>query len=336
MSASFSIVHNLRTRVRLVVPSLKGAPDACLALVETLLDELGVRSASANDATGSVTLHFDPLRMPAQNLLDRFGAIVADLPRRASWLGDSPSLDQRIPGKTTFRVEGMTCASCAMRVETALGKVPGVSSATVNLATHKATVQGDATFEALSAAVSGAGYDLVDPRPKGQARTFRVEGMTCSSCATRVEAALSGVAGVESATVNLANHKATVKGSAPDAALIAAVEAAGYGLHPVALVERPDDVRVRERSHLKDLLRKLVISAALSLPVLAISMLELAFPGARIVQLVLTTPVVFWAGRQFFVVAYKLARGGSANMDTLIAIGTGAAYAYSVFELATG
>ncbi|MBA2321186.1 MAG: copper-translocating P-type ATPase, partial [Deltaproteobacteria bacterium] len=170
----------------------------------------------------------------------------------------------------------------------------------------------------------------------GQARTFRVEGMTCSSCATRVESALSGVAGVESAAVNLANHKATVKGSASDAALVAAVEAAGYGLHPVALVERPDDVRVRERSHLKDLLRKLVISAALSLPVLAISMLELGFPGARIVQLVLTTPVVFWAGRQFFVVAFKLARGGSANMDTLIAIGTGAAYAYSVFELATG
>ncbi len=176
----------------------------------------------------------------------------------------------------------------------------------------------------------------LDKSPVLDGRTFRVEGMTCASCAVRVEAALAGVPGVQSAVVNLATHKATVRGDAADPALIEAVDAAGYVLQPIARVERPEEVRQREQLHLKGLLRRLIGAAVLTAPVLAIAMLDLTFPGARLVQLALTTPVVFWAGREFFVVAFKLARGRTANMDTLIAIGTGAAYAYSVFELATG
>jgi Cu+-exporting ATPase len=348
---SFQIEHTLRTRVRIRVTALRGVPHACSALVEALLDEAGVLAASAHDATGCLVVRFDPEVRPLQRLLDRLERILQDLPRVisafhrseaaaagfVSWLEDSPSLSERIPAKATFRVEGMTCASCATRVEKALGEVAGVSSSVVNLATHKATVEGDATWGSLFRAVQDAGYTAVDPRPRdATGRTFRVEGMTCASCALRVESALSRVPGVSSAVVNLATHKATVQGDAPNRALIEAVEAVGYLLHPVALVERPDEVRERERSHLRGLLRKLVGAAALSVPVLVIAMLDLAFPGARVVQLVLTTPVVFWAGRDFFVVAYKLARGGTANMDTLIAIGTGAAYAYSVYELVTG
>ena len=92
------------------------------------------------------------------------------------------SPDEQIPGRATFALEGMTCASCASRIEKALGKVAGVTSAGVNLATSMATVEGDVAWGALFTAVDKAGYTAVDPRPPpGSARTFRVEGMTCAS-----------------------------------------------------------------------------------------------------------------------------------------------------------
>jgi Cu+-exporting ATPase len=255
----FTVEHTLRARVRVKIAALRGLPEACAALADALLGEPGVLAASAHDATGSLILRFDPEIRPLDALLQRLEHILAEPPR-----AEVPH--ERLAGEATFRVEGLTCASCAGRVERALAGVPGVTWAAVNLATHKATVRGEA----------------------------------------------------------------------PQQAVLQAVQDAGYRLWPVAPRERPDAVRRREQSHLRGLLRKVVVAAALSAPVLAVAMLELTFPGARVVQLVLTTPVVFWAGREFFVVAYRLARGGTANMDTLIAIGTGAAYATSVYELATG
>jgi Cu+-exporting ATPase len=167
-------------------------------------------------------------------------------------------------------------------------------------------------------------------------RSYRVEGMTCASCAMRVENALKAVPGVDEAVVNLATNKAMVRGTARDADLARAADDAGYALHRIVAAERPEQVRAREQSHLRDLRTRLISAVVLSAPVLVIAMFDLVFPGSRIVVLALTTPVVFWAGGEFFRVAWKLARGGTANMDTLIAIGTGAAYAYSVYELATG
>ena len=343
MNDSFTVEHELSTRLRLHVPAMKGSPEAALELREALVDEAGVLDVAVNPITGSLVMRFDPQKAPKPRLLERLAAIVAELvdwvagPRHqglAAYLEATPSLDERIPGKATFPVEGMTCASCAARIEKVLEKVPGVRSAGVNLATAKATVEGESTWGELFAAVEKAGYKAVDPRPPpSHARTFRVEGMTCASCAMRVENALKAVPGIDSAVVNIANHKATVKGSGSDAALIASVQRAGYGLFPQALVERPDEVRLREQDHLRVLRRKLIGAAILTAPVLAIAMFDLMFPGAALVQFVLTTPVVFWAGREFFRVAWKLGRGGSANMDTLIAIGTGAAYAYSVYTL---
>jgi Cu+-exporting ATPase len=283
MTTGFTLEHALRTRVRLRATALRGAPEVCSAVVEALVDEVGILAAEAHEATGSLILRFDPVRRPLQALLDRVAAI--------------------------------------------LGELPGASSS---------VRPGPAPTGDLGAALGPGSPDDPDAGKSTSGRTFRIEGMTCASCALRVETALRGVPGVESAVVNLASHKATVRGEAPNALLLEAVDAVGYALHPIALVEKPHEVRQREQGHLRGLLRKLVGAAVLSVPVLVISMFELAFPGARILQLVLTTPVVFWAGRQFFVVAFKLARGGTANMDTLIAIGTGAAYAYSVYELATG
>jgi Cu+-exporting ATPase len=343
MSAAFTVEHALVTRIRVRVPLLRGARDACEALREALIDEPGVLDAVAHDATGSVVLRFDPDVRPRERLLDRFARILEELPRVladaarfVAFLDETEALDERIPGMATFPVEGMTCASCVRRVENALKAVPGVHSAVVNLATRKATVEGDVSWGSLFRAVEDAGYTPIDIRPKGQGRTYLVEGMTCASCAMRVENALKSVPGIDEAVVNLATHKAVVRGTASHAQLVEAVEAAGYGIQAVAAVERPEQVREREQAHLRGLRTRLIGAAILSAPVLVISMFDLVFPGARVVQFVLTTPVVLWAGREFFRVAWKLARGGTANMDTLIAIGTGAAYAYSVYELATG
>lgn len=161
--------------------------------------------------------------------------------------------------------------------------------------------------------------------------------MTCASCAIRVEKVLAKVPGVDSAVVNIATARATVTGAAAWEKLASAVERAGYlAVPPRPKAARPEDPHVREQAHLQALKRRLVIAALLTVPLFVIAMLELMFPGAPFVQLALATPVVFWAGGPFFVTAVKLARSGSANMDTLIAMGSGSAWAYSVYGLATG
>ena len=169
--------------------------------------------------------------------------------------------------------------------------------------------------------------------------TLRIEGMTCASCANRAEAALSRVPGVTRAVVNLATGLATVEGDAPLKALVQAVDDAGYravDLRPPAGDGGPEAARAREQQHLLSLRRRLIAAAILTAPLLAIAMLELPIPGAGWVQLALATPVVFGAGRPFFAVALKLGRRLTANMDTLVAIGSGAAWASSAFALATG
>jgi Cu+-exporting ATPase len=341
--SGFTVEHALSTRVRVRIPDLRGSPEACEMLRGALVDEPGVLDAVAHDATGSLILRFDPAVRPREALLARLGRILQELPRAladamrlVAFMADSEALDDRIPGTASFPVEGMRDDADASRVQDAVARLPGVRDVSVNLTTGRVTVQGDATWGSLFVAVDDAGYTAVDPRPRGQGRQFRVEGMTCASCAQRVENALKSVPGVEDAVVNLATHKAVVRGAATTPQLQDAVADAGYELHVVAPSERPEDVREREQAHLRSLRTRLVAAAVLSAPVLVISMFDLAFPGARVVQFVLTTPVVFWAGREFFRVAWKLARGGTANMDTLIAIGTGAAYAYSLYELATG
>ena len=324
----FEIVHRLQHRVRLRVPALKGDGQACRGIRAALTGVGGVLSVEAREITASVIVLVEPAS----------GAIEAALEAVTRWLAaPHAAAVEASAGRRTWRVEGMTCGACAARVERALSALPGVRSAVVNLATHRATIEGNVSFETLATAVDEAGYTLV-PASSGRegVRAFRVEGMTCASCVRHVERALGEVPGVEQATVNLATHRASVIGSAPDEALIRAVDEAGYALSPIVRAERPEDVAAREQAHLKSLLRRLVTAAALTAPVFVISMFDIMFPGSGLVQLALVTPVVFWAGKPFFEVAWKLARGGTANMDTLISMGSGAAFAYSVYQLATG
>lgn len=229
----------------------------------------------------------------------------------------------------TFKVEGMTCASCVSRVEKALQAVPGVQRASVNLATEKATVQVEpmTTLDALSAAVEKAGYDV-----PSEPVSLSISGMTCASCVARVEKVLKKVPGVVDATVNLATEKAQIKSTGvPVDVLIAAVQKAGYEASPV--VENAPKV---EKANALPTWWPVALSALLSLP-LVVPMIGMPFghewmlPGW--VQLLLATPVQFWLGARFYKAGWKALLARSGNMDLLVAIGTSAAYGLSVYLL---
>jgi Cu+-exporting ATPase len=256
-------------------------------------------------------------------------------------------------------IGGMTCASCALRVEKALAKVPGVTRASVNLATEKARVDGDATLdlETLAQAVRKAGYDAtlvpsaasVAPALLPQAAELAIGGMTCASCAMRVEKALAKVPGVAGASVNLATETATVNLSdaalGPDA-LIEAVRKAGY---EAALVAPRDAPPSADGTHIsavagskQDKTRRelfaVLASAVLTLPLLVPMVGEWFGLHATLspwLQLGLASVVQFVFGARFYRAAYRAVRAGAGNMDLLVALGTSAAYGISVYELAT-
>jgi Cu+-exporting ATPase len=259
-----------------------------------------------------------------------------------------------------FGVTGMTCASCAGRIEKALLQVAGVRSASVNLATETATAttDGSTSAAALAKAVEQAGYGVAI-----EEISMAILGMSCASCVGRIEKALSEVPGVQSASVNLATETAHVQvlAGTEHEALVAAIAAAGYDSAPAdeadhhtasaapthaataATAAAPTHTRPaqggagahraaaadRERRHL-------LIAALLSLP-LALPMIGMAFdahwalPGLW--QLALATPVQFWLGARFYRAAWKAVRAGVGNMDLLVALGTSAGYGLSVYHL---
>ena len=226
-------------------------------------------------------------------------------------------------------ISGMTCATCAGRVEQALNALPGVQ-AMVNLADEQAEIRFDphqASPAALVEAVENAGYDV--PPEKLE---FAIGGMTCATCAGRVEQALKQVAGVDSAEVNLATEKAVARGHAGllrAAALIEAVQDAGYEATLLTgNAEREQALEAREATRLRHLLWQVIAAAVLSVP-LTLGMVGVALPGW--LALLLATPVQFGIGARFYRAGWKALRAGSGNMDLLVALGTSAAYFYSLW-----
>ena len=230
----------------------------------------------------------------------------------------------------SFPIAGMTCASCVARVEKVLARLPGVSSATVNLATEIATLRAGPELHAatITSAVEQAGYSVPQ-----QTVTLEIDGMTCASCVSRVEKALGKVEGVASAQVNLATETAQVEfasGITGVEALVAAVERAGYAAKPVAAVGSSTAPRRTAPWW------PVAVSAALSLP-LAVPMVGLLFGNHWMLngwlQLALATPVQFGLGGRFYIAGWKALRAGAGNMDLLVALGTTAGYGLSLFEL---
>jgi Cu+-exporting ATPase len=258
--------------------------------------------------------------------------------------------------KATLGVTGMTCASCAQVIEKTLGRTEGVDAAAVNLASERLTVSFDAReidIDSIVAAVEGVGYGAKEldgaagPKEVHEPRhgkvTLAVTGMTCAACATLVERSLSKLAGVDTAAVNLGIETATVEFDAAEVGvddLIGAVRDAGYDatVRPerVPGMDLAHDEQVAaQEAYLKRQRYLLIFSAALSLPILLLAMVP-PFMGmlpeqqAWYVMFALATPVQFLAGRQFYQGAWAALKQRTGNMDTLIAVGTSAAYFYSV------
>ncbi|MGE5588699.1 MAG: heavy metal translocating P-type ATPase [Clostridia bacterium] len=249
--------------------------------------------------------------------------------------------------RTTFRITGMTCASCAARVERALARSRGVLSARVNLATERATVVYDPSSTSESALVdavreAGYGVDL-------DKATFAVAGMTCASCAARVERALQRAPGVIEAAVNLASERATVlynAGEISPANLVEVMRDAGYEAFEVREGAEAEEAKDREeRRREAEIARQralFLMAAVFSAPLLALMLSHLfgihlppPFTDPRF-QFALATPVQFVAGRQFYTGALAALRARSPNMDVLVALGTTAAYGFSAYQTFVG
>jgi Cu+-exporting ATPase len=238
-------------------------------------------------------------------------------------------------------IGGMTCASCVARNERALRRLTGVSSASVNLATERATVTYDPAqldVDRLTTTIEQAGYEVPTAT-----ETLAISGMTCASCVARNEKALARVPGVLHAQVNLATEKATIEylpGAAGRDDFVAAVRRAGYEVAEPARRTAPatdtgdeaDPEGLARRAAYLRLRRKVAVGAVLSALVFLGSM-GFAFVPSLLtsgwVLWALATPVQFWVGRQFYRAALAAARHGSTTMDTLVALGSSAAYLYS-------
>ncbi|WP_423814502.1 heavy metal translocating P-type ATPase [Pseudomonas indica] len=227
-------------------------------------------------------------------------------------------------------ISGMTCASCAGRVERALRKVPGVQSATVNLANEQVRIEAnDATLPALIEAVEAAGYGV-------PSRTLELAlgGMTCASCAGRIERALRKVPGVRDVTVNLASERAHLEllGDVDSATLVQAVEAAGYQARPLDDAQPAEDLAEKRLRHERwSALLALALVLPLVVPMIA-EWLGLHWMLPAWVQFLLATPVQFILGARFYVAAWKAVKAGAGNMDLLVALGTSAGYGLSLYQ----
>ncbi|PAV48034.1 copper-translocating P-type ATPase [Pseudomonas sp. HAR-UPW-AIA-41] len=233
-----------------------------------------------------------------------------------------------LPVAYDLPIAGMTCASCAGRIERALSKQPGVVTASVNLASERASVSAPAgSLTSLIQTITSAGYQV----PQQQLE-LQLGGMTCASCAGRIERALSKQPGVVTVSVNLASERASLLvlfGTEP-AALIAAVQAAGYQASPVAAPGEADS----QANRLRHEQRLLLLAAVLSLP-LVVPMLADLFGGHWMLpawlQFTLATPVQFYCGARFYRAGWAALKARSGNMDQLVAIGTSAAFGLSLY-----
>jgi Cu+-exporting ATPase len=238
-------------------------------------------------------------------------------------------------------VTGMSCAACSTRVQNALNKLSGVDNAAVNLAAERATIFYDPSrgrVDEFINTIKDLGYGV-----SASKITIPIKGMTCAACVKRVQDSLASLNGVLSAAVNLATEKATIEYSPAQVGIREfkkAVQGIGYD---IVEVEQGEDIVEKERREREEayqrLKRKLIAGAALTLPVFLLvfweriglsAVVEIPKQINFLLQFVVQTPVQFWVGWQFYTGAIAAARHRTTNMNTLIAVGTSAAYIYSV------
>lgn len=244
-------------------------------------------------------------------------------------------------------ITGMTCAACERNVSRALNKAEGVDEAVVNIATERASINYDAektNIPQLIESIQRAGYSVATASIE-----LPITGMTCAACERNVTRALKKPAGVLDVQVNLATEKARVSyvpGLARRSDLVAAVEAAGYGVIDTSATDAPEDAeRVARQAEIERQQRLVMFGALFTAPLFVLSMGRhlmhsipvimdlfpwLMWGGWLFIFAALATPVQFVVGKQYVVGAYKSLRNGTANMDVLVAMGSSAAYIYSM------
>ncbi|WP_407268245.1 heavy metal translocating P-type ATPase [Radiobacillus sp. PE A8.2] len=235
----------------------------------------------------------------------------------------------------TIGITGMTCAACSTRVEKVLNKIDGVE-AQVNLTTEKATIDYDSdkiSIDDISKKIEKVGYGVLTEKAE-----LDVFGMTCVACSTRIEKVLNKQEGIKYASVNLTTESASIEynpGLINAKVIMERIKKLGYDAKPKAEAEEKQTHKEKEINKMK---KKLIFSAVLAAPLLVtmfVHLFNMTIPDIFMnpwFQFALATPVQFIIGWQFYVGAYKNLRNGGANMDVLVALGTSAAYFYSLYE----
>lgn len=240
----------------------------------------------------------------------------------------------------TLNISGMSCAACAQRIEKVLLKHEGIESSVVNLLAEKATIEyyeDKISLEDIVKTIEKTGYEV-----RLNKVNLLIEGMTCSACSARVEKALNKIDGVVEANVNLTLNRGTISYVSDELnskEFVKAVEKAGYK----AEIEKERDADREKESRekeIKSLKTSFIISAILSIPLFSAMFFHMA--GVHTIlnngyfQLALATPVQFIIGYRFYKGAFNSLRGGGANMDVLVSMGTSAAYFFSLYNLLSG
>ncbi|WP_186177960.1 heavy metal translocating P-type ATPase [Burkholderia gladioli] len=337
---------------------------SCSNRVEKALAQVpGVSRASVNLATERASVSAEASVSAAQLIaaVEKAGYRATPLSAGASDIESAPAPAAPARQPIELEIGGMTCASCSGRVEKALAQVPGVSRASVNLATERASISVEDSVSAaqLVAAVEKAGYratplvadePVTAQSPDAPAIELEIGGMTCASCSGRVEKALAQVPGVSRASVNLATERASVSAEAAVsvAQLVATVEKAGYratlAAGPIGTAApaatsptapRPSAESRKAAEARRDLLL-LIGSAVLTLPLVApmfAAPFGLSFMLPAPLEFVLAAIVQFGFGARFYRAAWHALRARAGNMDLLVALGTSAAFGLSVWQM---
>ncbi len=241
---------------------------------------------------------------------------------------------------TQIKVTGMGCASCVGRVETALRAVPGIDAASVNFAAETAQLDYSGVFPDVSVALDKAGYPAAH-----QTAVLNVDGMSCASCVARIERTLMNVPGVLKAQVNLASGKATVtylEGATDPQFLAGVLTQTGYPARPESQAA-PDSDRDARTTEITALRRATILAAVLALPVFVLEMgghmvpafhhwiqATIGVQNSHLLQFALTSALLLGPGRGFYTKGALSLIKGAPDMNALVALGTGAAYFYSV------
>nr|WP_194189585.1 heavy metal translocating P-type ATPase [Clostridium chrysemydis] len=317
---------------------------SCASRIEKVVSNMdGVEKAIVNLATEKMVVEFN------QNIISE-----KDIVAKVKQIGYGASLIENRDIKTeSFEVTGMTCASCQARVEKVLNKMPGVDKAVVNLATEKATVTYDKNIveaKELEDKVKKIGFGLKEIREESDGFlkvNFKIKGMTCASCQARIEKVVSKIQGVKDVVVNLATEEMSLKYDSREVS-IKDIEDKVKGIGFTAEVIDEND-KDKERNTVKEKVKstktRMIWSFIFAIPLICISMgpmIGIKVPSIispdvnpfnyAFIQLILATAVII-VGREFFIHGFKNLFNLSPNMDSLVALGSTAAWIYGIYAL---